>query len=159
MGMPGSAHTHTNKHHNKQAENRENVPEVKPVSTLRADISSFLLFFFFFFFFCVLCLFRAIKSTLHYASTFISIFVWPRLRASTPQRCVTDCRLLDQRTGAVNAPRTGHHVGLISIVVSTPHCACGNPSSILGLDTMSEERCLCISVHRRRPRRMHAYHS
>ena len=30
----------------------------------------------------------------------------------------------------------GQHVGLISIVVSTPHCGCGNPSSILGLDTM-----------------------
>ena len=25
---------------------------------------------------------------------------------------------------------------LISLVVSTPHCGCGNPSSILGLDTM-----------------------
>ena len=28
-------------------------------------------------------------------------------------------------------------LGLISIVVSTPHSGCGNPSSILGSDTMS----------------------
>ena len=30
--------------------------------------------------------------------------------------------------------RGGFPSCLISIVVSTPHCGCGNPSSILGLD-------------------------
>ena len=35
--------------------------------------------------------------------------------------------------------------GLTSIVVSKPHCGYGNPSSILGLDTMSQSRAVRVS--------------
>ena len=53
---------------------------------------------------------------------------------------------LDHHVETTEFDSIGHHV-----VVSTPHCGCGNPTSILGLDTMlrkaSEAR-----VNRRRRR-------